>query len=328
MSLIKDLNYYLEGINSGNRFILGEAITLVESKHPEKKDLGLQVMENLKSSENKSIRIGITGSPGVGKSTFLDAFGSYLTQLGKKVAVLAIDPSSRKTKGSILGDKTRMERLSKDPRAFIRPTASGLLLGGVASNTREVISLCESAGYEIILVETVGVGQSETMVSSVVDLFSLLILPGSGDDIQGIKRGIMELADIIVINKADGDRIPLAEESKRQFNNALSLMHGKFEGWKAKVVTCSSIEETGIEKVWETMTSFINISKEAGFFEDNRRQQAISWYEEKVKTLVFQFYLKNNKKSEYLLELRNKVVAAEIDPVAAIRKLTKELDEA
>ena len=327
MGIIKDLNYYLEGIDSGNRFILGEAITLVESRHPEKRDLGLQIVENLNSPEIESIRIGITGSPGVGKSTFLDTFGSYLTHQGKKVAVLAIDPSSQKTKGSILGDKTRMERLSKDPNAFIRPTASGLHLGGVASNTREVISLCESAGYEIILVETVGVGQSETMVSSVVDLFSLLILPGSGDDIQGIKRGIMELADIIIVNKADGDRILLAEESKKQFNSALSLMHGKFSGWQAKVITCSSIEQKGIEKVWDTMTSFIKVSKMTGFFEENRRLQAISWYEEKVKTLVYQYYLKNNKKSEFLLELRNKVIAAELDPVSAVRKLTKELDE-
>jgi LAO/AO transport system kinase len=243
----------IDGVLSGTISDLSRAITLVESTNTNHLAKANEVINACVPYANKSVRIGITGVPGVGKSTFIEAFGKHLTSLGKKVAVLAVDPSSTISHGSILGDKTRMEELVKDPKAYIRPSASGETLGGVARKTRETITLCEAAGFDTILIETVGVGQSETAVHSMVDFFLLLNISGAGDELQGIKRGIMEMADAIVINKADGDNIKKANLAKAEFNRALHLFPAKKSGWTPTTTTCSSITHEGIPGVWETI---------------------------------------------------------------------------
>jgi LAO/AO transport system kinase len=243
----------------GNRVALGRAITLIESKKLSDQKLADKLLEKILPHTGNSLRIGITGAPGVGKSTFIETFGKQLTSLGKKVAVLAVDPSSAKTKGSILGDRTRMEELSKDERAFIRPTSSGNFLGGVADKTRETILLCETAGYEIIIVETVGVGQSETAVRNMVDFFLLLQLAGAGDELQGIKKGIMEMADAIVITKADGENEKKAKQAQIEFQHALHLFQPT-SFWNPKVLTSSAIEKKGIDEVWKVIYCFWKLS--------------------------------------------------------------------
>jgi len=266
---------YISGILSGNRTVLARAITLVESSNPNHYDLAQEVIEGCLKHSGNSVRIGITGIPGAGKSTFIEAFGTMLTGMGKKVAVLAIDPSSRKTRGSILGDKTRMERLSNDPNAFIRPSPSAGTLGGVARKTKESIILCEAAGFNTILVETVGVGQSETAVSSMVDLFILLIVAGAGDELQGMKRGIMEMADIVIVNKADGDNRQRAELTANEFRNAIHLFPLPESGFSPVVITCSSKEGTGIQEIWKTVNEYLAHVKATGYFEKNRREQSV-----------------------------------------------------
>jgi LAO/AO transport system kinase len=264
---------YVEGILSGDRTILSKAITLVESTNPAHHQLAQQIIEKCLPHSGKSIRIGITGVPGVGKSTFIEAIGKFLTRDGHQLAVLAIDPSSSRTKGSILGDKTRMEELSTDKNAFIRPSPSAGSLGGVARKTRESIILCEAAGFDVIFVETVGVGQSEIAVHSMVDFFLLLMLAGAGDELQGIKRGIMEMADAIFINKADGDNIDKATRAQSEYKNALHLFPPTQSGWIPKVGTCSASTKRGIPDVWETIKSFENDTKTNGFFDQKRREQ-------------------------------------------------------
>ncbi len=322
----RDVHYYINGIQEKNRFILGESITLMESVLPSKRSMGLDILHYLGTPDIGAIRIGITGSPGVGKSTFLDTLGSHLTQAGHKVAVLAIDPSSLRSKGSILGDKTRMNNLSQDKNAFVRPTASSSFLGGIAAATKESILLCEHAGYDIIFVETVGVGQSETMVANVVDLFMLLLLPGAGDDLQGIKRGIMEMADMIIINKADGERTDLASESKRQYKNAIGLLQSKIEGWNPVITTCSSIEKTGIHQIWEEVLKFIKMSKSSGYFRTSRIEQNVKWFDQKYQSLIVQKYLQHNKNKEKLLVLRDKIQNNNLSPVTAIRQVNDEIN--
>ena len=322
----KNVEYYINGLKAGNRYILSEAITLVESTLPQKNKLGLEIISKLPSEAGRSLRIGITGSPGVGKSTFLESFGMLLIEKGFNIAILAVDPSSQKTKGSILGDKTRMEQLSKDQHAYIRPTASGQMLGGIAANTREAILLCEAAGYEIILVETVGVGQSETMVSHLVDIFLLLIMPGSGDDIQGIKRGIMELADIILINKADGDRVAQANKSKKQFQNALSLLQHKIEGWGPSVMTCSGLKSTGLEEVWNKINDFVQYAKGISHFEFNRDQQDKKWFEEKTRQLIHYHFMKSTEMNLLLDRLTLKIDQKAIKTIDAIIEFSNSLD--
>jgi LAO/AO transport system kinase len=248
------VNELAEGILAKKRVVLGQAITLIESQKKEDQENAKLLIEKILPFTGKSIRIGITGAPGVGKSTFIETFGKYVTDNGKKIAVLAIDPSSSKSKGSILGDKTRMEELVKDENAYIRPSASGETLGGVARKTRETIILCEAAGFDTIIIETVGVGQSETAVHSMVDFFLLLKISGAGDELQGIKRGIMEMADAIVINKADGDNINKAKLAKTEFNRALHLFPAKKSGWIPSATTCSSYTKEGIPEVWETLS--------------------------------------------------------------------------
>ena len=304
----------VEQIIQGNKTALSRAITLVESLQIKHQDDVNAIIEGCLPYANKSIRIGITGVPGVGKSTFIEAFGNYLISLGKKVAVLAVDPSSSVSHGSILGDKTRMEELVKQENAFIRPTPSGDSLGGVAQKTRESIILCEAAGFDTILIETVGVGQSETMVHSMTDFFLLLKLAVAGDELQGIKRGIIEMADAIVINKADGDNIKAAREAKLEFNRALQLYPSKESGWKPKVALSSALEQTGIDSVWELIKEFEKLGKENGFFLKNRKEQNKFWLLQTINEhLKNRFYQNPVMKNELEIQLKaienNKVTA-------------------
>ncbi len=279
------------GILSGNVVDLSRAITLIESTNILHLEKANKVINACLPNANKSIRVGITGVPGVGKSTFIEAFGLYLTSIGKKVAVLAVDPSSTISHGSILGDKTRMEELVKDKNAYIRPSASGETLGGVARKTRETIMLCEAAGFDIIIIETVGVGQSETAVHSMVDFFLLLKIAGAGDELQGIKRGIMEMADAIVINKCDGDNVRKSQLAKTEFGRALHLFPAKKSGWIATTATCSAITNEGILEVWKTILEFENLTKNNKYFFEKRQEQNQYWMLETInEQLKSRFY--------------------------------------
>ena len=311
----------VDGILAGNITALSRAITLVESTNSNHLAKANEVINACLPHASKSIRIGITGVPGVGKSTFIEAFGKFLTSLGKKVAVLAVDPSSTISHGSILGDKTRMEELVKDKNAYIRPSASGETLGGVARKTRETITLCEACGFDTIIIETVGVGQSETAVHSMVDFFLLLKISGAGDELQGIKRGIMEMADAIVINKADGDNIRKAHFAKMEFNRALHLFPAKKSGWIPKTSTCSSITHEGIPLVWETIESFLDLTKTNNSFFEKRKEQNQYWMFETInEQLKLNFY--NQIEIQNLLEPTKKAVQNdEISPFAAAQKL-------
>ncbi len=311
----------IDGILSENISALSRAITLVESTNASHLAKANEVINACLPYANKSIRIGITGVPGVGKSTFIEAFGKHLTGLGKKVAVLAVDPSSTISHGSILGDKTRMEELVKDANAYIRPSASGETLGGVARKTRETITLCEAAGFDTILIETVGVGQSETAVHSMVDFFLLLKISGAGDELQGIKRGIMEMADAIVINKADGDNIKKANLAKAEFNRALHLFPAKKSGWTPTTSTCSAITHEGISEVWETILKFIELTKGNNYFFEKRKEQNQYWMLETInEQLKTNFY--NHPEIQNLLDSTKKAVQNdEISPFAAAQLL-------
>ncbi len=304
---------YVKGILAHDRVILSQAITLVESTNPEHFDKAQAVIEQCLPYSGKSIRVGITGVPGVGKSTFIESFGQYLTGMGHKVAVLAIDPSSERSKGSILGDKTRMEHLSADPNAFIRPTPSGLTLGGVARKTRETTILCEAGGFDVILIETVGVGQSETIVKSMVDFFLLLMLAGAGDELQGIKRGIMEMADALVINKADGDNLHKASAAKAQYSSALKLFPPNENQWEPRVDTCSALTSTGIENVWNMICDFAELTKENGWFFKQRDQQLITtfydWVDFSIKNNFYSNITVKNKIAELTSLIKNKKIS-------------------
>jgi LAO/AO transport system kinase len=267
---------YVAGIVSGNLAILSQAITLIESSLPEHYETAQTIIEKCLPFCSKSMRIGITGSPGSGKSTFIETFGLHIIEEGRKLAVLTIDPSSEQTKGSILGDKTRMEKLSVSPYAYIRPSPASGTLGGVARKTRETIILCESAGFSTIIVETVGVGQSETDVRSMVDCFVLLMLTGAGDELQGIKRGIMEMADLVAITKADGPNEMAAEGTKVTLQNALHLLPLKSSGWKPQVMTCSAINNKGIEDIWDLVLRYFEFTARSGYLEEQRKQQAVT----------------------------------------------------
>ncbi|HEX8577162.1 MAG TPA: methylmalonyl Co-A mutase-associated GTPase MeaB [Flavobacterium sp.] len=307
----------VDGILSGNITALSRAITLVESTQPSHLEKANTVINACLSHANLSVRIGITGVPGVGKSTFIEAFGKYLTGLGKKVAVLAVDPSSTISHGSILGDKTRMEELVKDKNAYIRPSASGETLGGVARKTRETITLCEACGFDTIIIETVGVGQSETAVHSMVDFFLLLKISGAGDELQGIKRGIMEMADAVVINKADGDNIKKAKMAKSEFNRALHLFPSKKSGWIPKATTCSAITTEGIAEVWETITSFVELTKSNHYFNEKRAEQNQYWMLETIHEQLKNSFF-NHPEIMQLLEANKKAVQNnELSPFAA-----------
>ena len=265
------------GVRAGDRSLLGRAITLVESTRPEHQGLANALLTELLPDTGKAHRVGISGVPGVGKSTFIEAFGTMLTADGHRVAVLAVDPTSSISRGSILGDKTRMATLAVDPNAFIRPTPTSGTLGGVAAKTRETMMLCEAAGFDVILVETVGVGQSETMVAGMVDFFAVLMLAGAGDDLQGIKRGILELADLIAINKADGDNRAAAGRARSQYALALHHLTPVSQNWDPPVLTCSALKREGLEAIWENVESHRAAMVESGELESRRRDQAHTW---------------------------------------------------
>ncbi|UPS91708.1 methylmalonyl Co-A mutase-associated GTPase MeaB [Bizionia sp. M204] len=283
----------IERILKGDITALSRAITLIESKNKNHADQAHAIIKGCLPYANKSVRIGITGVPGVGKSTFIESFGTYLSKAGKKIAVLAIDPSSSITKGSILGDKTRMEDLVKDTNVYIRPSPSGESLGGVARKTRETIILCEAAGFDTILIETVGVGQSETAVHSMVDFFLLLKLAGAGDELQGIKRGIIEMADSIAINKADGENMKAAKIAKVEFNRALHLYPAKDSEWQPKVLLCSALHDEGIDTVWETIDKYVTQTQSNGYFEQRRHKQNKFWLIETIKDQLHADFFNN-----------------------------------
>lgn len=312
---------YVEGIIKGNVTILSQAVTLVESLLPEHQSLAQEVIEKCLPYTGNSIRIGISGVPGAGKSTSIDSFGLHVLKEGGKLAVLAIDPSSERSKGSILGDKTRMERLSVHPDAFVRPSPSAGSLGGVARKTRETIVLCEAAGFDKIFVETVGVGQSETAVHSMVDFFLLIQLAGTGDELQGIKRGIMEMADGIIINKADGDNAEKAELAARSFRNALHLFPAPESGWTPQVLTYSGFYELRIKEVWDMVYDYIAFVKKNGYFQYKRNEQSKYWmYETINESLRNDFY--HNPVIENLLKLKeNQVQNGEITSFTAAKHL-------
>ena len=304
---------YVDGILRGNRTILSQAITLVESNLTDHYDLAQEVVERCLPASSRSVRIGITGVPGAGKSTFIETFGTMLTRhYGRRLAVLAIDPSSQQSGGSIMGDKTRMEELSTDPDAFIRPSPSAGTLGGVARKTRESIILCEAAGFDTILVETVGVGQSETAAHSMVDFFLVLMLAGAGDELQGIKRGIMEMADTIVITKADGNNIQKAEMARVEYKNALHLFPPAPSKWTPRVMTCSSLERTGIADIWEAIRDYVSVTKSNGWFWDRRREQAVTRMHETIIDTLKQSFYTNPDVAAMLPELEKKLREGEV----------------
>lgn len=311
----------IEKIILGDKVALSRAITLIESTNPIHFEKANEVINGCLPFANKSVRIGITGVPGVGKSTFIEAFGKHLTNIGKKVAVLAIDPSSTLSHGSILGDKTRMEELVKDEDAFIRPSASGESLGGVARKTREAIILCEACGFDTIIIETVGVGQSETAVHSMVDFFLLLKISGAGDELQGIKRGIMEMADAVVINKADGENIQKAKMAQIEFNRALHLFPMKDSGWQPKVTTCSSITSDGISEVYAIILAYISQTTDSGYFNANREAQNQYWMMETINEQLKNSFYQHPEIIKQLESVKKQVLQHEISPFVGAKYL-------
>lgn len=311
----------ISGILKGDKSALGRAITIIESTTDEDRAKANQILEACLKHKKNSTRIGITGVPGVGKSTFIEAFGSMLTTNGNKVAVLAVDPSSTLSKGSILGDKTRMEKLVKDPNAFIRPSPSNASLGGVTQQTRETIILCEAAGFDTILVETVGVGQSEIAVQAMVDFFLVLKLPGAGDDLQGIKRGIIEMADALVINKADGTTKKAAQIAVTDFKRALHLYPPKEDGWITQVLNCSALHHEGIEVIWKMIQDYIKKSRASGAFELKRKKQRENWLSEIIESELKRDFYANEAIRKEFEKLSIMVSKNEISSFAAAKKL-------
>ena len=314
---------YVEGILKGNRVVLSQAITLIESTRTEHQALAQQIIEQCLPHAGQSIRIGITGSPGVGKSTFIEAFGTHITNEGHQVAVLAIDPSSQMSRGSILGDKTRMLHLSTNERALIRPSPAGDSLGGVARKTRESIVLCEAAGFDVIIVETVGVGQSETAVHSMTDFFLLLLLPGAGDDLQGIKRGIVEMADLIAVNKADGEREKMAKQAQVFYKNALYLLPIKESCWTAQAVMCSALSQLGIADIWHLINDYQRFTKENPFFYENRKKQSHYWLTESIESALHHLFYKDPSVSAAFSTIEQQVLAGEISSFRGAEELIR-----
>ncbi|TGN19649.1 methylmalonyl Co-A mutase-associated GTPase MeaB [Leptospira idonii] len=310
-----------KGVLDGNRTFLSKAITLVESNREDHNDLAQSILEKILPHAGKSIRIGITGVPGVGKSTFIEGFGSFLLSQGYKLAVLAIDPSSQRTKGSILGDKTRMEVLAKSPNAFIRPSPSSGSLGGVARKTRESMYLCEAAGFDVIIIETVGVGQSETQVHSMVDFFLLLMLAGAGDELQGIKRGIMEMADLIAINKADGPNEPYATRARSEYESALHLFPPAESKWTPRATVCSGLGGKGLPEIWNLISDYKNTTQENGYFESNRKQQTKLWFDETLQEAVLNRFFEKQGMTEELKSSEDLVMNGKSSVLKEIKRL-------
>ncbi|MDO4728022.1 MAG: methylmalonyl Co-A mutase-associated GTPase MeaB [Bacteroidota bacterium] len=316
-----DADQLVTAMLQGDKVALSRAITLIESANEEHFQKVSDVISKCLPYANKSVRIGVTGVPGVGKSTFIEAFGKHLTSIGRKVAVLAIDPSSSISHGSILGDKTRMEELVKDPNAYIRPSASGATLGGVARKTRETIILCEATGFDTIIVETVGVGQSETSVHSMVDYFMLLKIAGAGDELQGIKRGIMEMADQIVINKADGDNIKKATLARGEFARALYLFPPKKSEWTPLVRTCSSYTKEGVDVIWNDIQDYLKLTQANGYFDYKREEQNQYWFTETIEMQLKTKFYSDKAVSGKIDWYREQVGKGQISPFQAAQEL-------
>ena len=315
------LDDYLEGIFAGNITVLSQAITLIESNLESRHQMAQKIIEGCLARAGNSVRIGITGVPGAGKSTFIEAIGEKVIGMGHKLAVLAIDPSSERSKGSILGDKTRMETLVHNPDVFIRPSPSAGSLGGVARKTRETVVLCEAAGFDVVFIETVGVGQSETAVHSMVDLFLLLQIAGAGDELQGIKRGIMEMADLIAINKADGSNVRRAELAKTQFSGALQLFPMPESGWKPRVYTTSAIEGTGLMGLWSGVEDFLRFTKSNGYFERKRSEQSKYWMYETINSELRDNFYRDPAIEPLLAEYEQRMLENRISSFEAAREL-------
>ena len=317
---IEDLK---NGVLAGNRGILARAITLVESSKPGDQKRASDLLAELMPHTGKSMRVGITGVPGVGKSTFIETLGGYLTGLGRQVAVLAVDPSSAKSGGSILGDKTRMENLSTDPKAFIRPSPASGTLGGVASKTREAMLCCEAAGFDTILVETVGVGQSELVVADMTDFFLVLMLAGAGDGLQGIKRGLMELADMLVVNKADGDMESKANKAAQTYRGALGLLHANESGWKPPVLTCSALHNKGVDAVWNEVQSYHDGARNDNRLAVKRADQELKWLWSMVNDELHASLKTHPAMQTKVSEVEAAVRSGSVAPTRAARELLK-----
>lgn len=318
---------YVKGVESGDRMILAKAITLIESNAPRDFDKAQRVLQALLPKTGKALRIGITGVPGAGKSTFIEAFGTILCQQGFKVAVLAVDPTSSITGGSILGDKTRMQTLSREPNCFIRPSPSGGTLGGVARKSRETMLLCEAAGCDVILVETVGVGQSETTVRDMVDFFMLVVLTGAGDELQGIKKGIMELADAIVVNKADGDNLTKAQVTCGEYERMVEFVRPATEGWKTHAYCCSALKKTGLLELWAVMRKFEKVTKKSGAFQNRRQRQVLSWVHSMINEHLHNLFFEDPLIKSRMPDVRAAVLAGVISPSQAVSELIKLFEE-
>jgi LAO/AO transport system kinase len=314
-------------IRNGDRRVMARAITRIESTRDEDREIGQRVLEALIAESGDAIRVGITGPPGVGKSTFIEALGLHLIEQGKRVAVLAVDPSSPVTGGSILGDKTRMERLAVSPEAFIRPSPSSGSLGGVADRTREVMLLCEAAGYDVVLIETVGIGQSEVTVASMVDFFLVLLMPAGGDELQGIKKGVIELADALVVNKADGDMKAVADRTRADYSGALELIRGNRDAWQPRAMTTSALESRGIEAVWEMVLEHHALCEANGQIRDRRRDQARAWMWKLLEEGIDRTFRERPGMADAIAREEEAVASQQTSPAAAARKLLRGFGE-
>lgn len=316
-----EIRDYIDGVLAKNRRIVAKTITLIESSLAAHQEMAKVIVDGLLPHAGQAVRVGITGVPGVGKSTYIESFGLELVKQGHRVAVLAVDPSSSKSGGSIMGDKTRMERLSQEKQAFIRPSPSGGTLGGVARRTRETIVVCEAAGFDVIMVETVGVGQSETTVASMVDFFLVLMLAGAGDELQGIKKGVIELADAIAINKADGHNIENAQKAKTEYENALNLLTPSSKFWSPPVLTCSAVTLDGIEDIWQTILEHRKKLERAGELSKKRRQQALDWLWALVEEGLRERFYRNPAVEKSLPDIIQAVAEGETAPTVAAHRL-------
>jgi LAO/AO transport system kinase len=320
---LPSIDQFVQGILASDRVMLGKAITLVESTKKEHQALARKIIAVLlkDAPPAKTLRIAVTGAPGVGKSTFIEALGMHLVGLGKRPAVLAIDPSSAVSGGSILGDKTRMERLSASEQAFIRPSPAGDSLGGVARKTREAIVLVEAAGFDTVIIETVGVGQSEIAAQQMTDVFVLLLLPGAGDELQGIKRGIVEMADFLVVNKADGDRVKLANQARGHYLNATHLLPLKTSAWQPRVMACSALENSGIAELWEGIQTFEDLTRANGFFQENRREQSGFWLQDSLESGLKEKLYNNPIVKARLAAVEASVLEGRMSPIDAAAQI-------